>query len=429
MSTGDSTWLPNLVSGLSIWKLARDLNEPQFMDGRLLEPEVEGSDSLPVAVHWPTEDLLPLSDARAQHPEATQAAIQDFLSAIDRVRKTMGDEESGYTKYQDAFSVPSLEVDDGAHYYFDPEEEKLCVINWGASPRKLAGRRDAVFGYDSFDAMLAQAGFAGAATATAAEAGGAGAEDAAAVPPPTAPAEESKAEAEPKAEEQEEKEDTEGRPWWHWLLLALLVVAFAVLVAVLLQRCNDERADNDAAGNQGTRSGMGAGGDGGAGAKGKGGAGGAAVKAAAGGEGGAGGKGAGGKGGADGDGGAGGSGDDGEGGASGSGDGDGDGDGDGEGGPVVVVEGDGPPPVVVPGEGYVIVEGAPRPTATSGIPFRAHSHPRAVAWRIKRGSQHLHPTLRPALREENFEVFLKPGRKFDQIEVEWRDAQGQWHSH
>ena len=46
----ESTWLPNLVGGVSIWKLAVDLNEPKFFDGRLLVPETEGSESLPVTV-------------------------------------------------------------------------------------------------------------------------------------------------------------------------------------------------------------------------------------------------------------------------------------------------------------------------------------------------------------------------------------------
>src|SRR5262249_15140911 len=40
MSEGaKATWLPNLVGGVSIWKLARDLNETKFFDGRLLVPE------------------------------------------------------------------------------------------------------------------------------------------------------------------------------------------------------------------------------------------------------------------------------------------------------------------------------------------------------------------------------------------------------
>ncbi len=44
----NATWLPNLVGGVSIWKLAVDLNEAKFFDGRLLVPETEGSESLPV---------------------------------------------------------------------------------------------------------------------------------------------------------------------------------------------------------------------------------------------------------------------------------------------------------------------------------------------------------------------------------------------
>ena len=52
----NATWLPNLVGGVSIWKLAIDLNEPKFFDGRLLVPETEGSDSLPVTVRWNVAD-------------------------------------------------------------------------------------------------------------------------------------------------------------------------------------------------------------------------------------------------------------------------------------------------------------------------------------------------------------------------------------
>ena len=32
----NATWLPNLVGGVSIWKLAVDLNEKKFFDGSLL---------------------------------------------------------------------------------------------------------------------------------------------------------------------------------------------------------------------------------------------------------------------------------------------------------------------------------------------------------------------------------------------------------
>ena len=60
----ENTWLPNLVGGVSIWKLAVDLNEPKFFDGRLLVPETEGSESLPVTVRWDLTGLTPLLNYR-----------------------------------------------------------------------------------------------------------------------------------------------------------------------------------------------------------------------------------------------------------------------------------------------------------------------------------------------------------------------------
>ena len=80
----DATWLPNLVGGTSIWKLGVDLNEAKFMDGRLLVPETEGSESLPVTVRWDLTGLVPLSEARAKHPEDSAAAIRDFQAALQR---------------------------------------------------------------------------------------------------------------------------------------------------------------------------------------------------------------------------------------------------------------------------------------------------------------------------------------------------------
>ena len=61
--SSNTKWLPNLVEGVSIWKLARDLNEDKFMGGRLLVPETEGSDSLPTSIQWNLEGLLPLAEA------------------------------------------------------------------------------------------------------------------------------------------------------------------------------------------------------------------------------------------------------------------------------------------------------------------------------------------------------------------------------
>ena len=115
-----ATWLPNLVGGTSIWKLAVDLNEPKFFDGRLLVPETEGSESLPVTVRWDLTGLIPLKEAREKHPDETAAATTDFQTALERVAKVFATPSSGFDKYKDAFTVPSLDADGGANYFYSP---------------------------------------------------------------------------------------------------------------------------------------------------------------------------------------------------------------------------------------------------------------------------------------------------------------------
>ena len=91
----NATWLPNLVGGDSIWKLAVDLNEPKFFDGRLLVPETEGSESLPVTVRWDLTGLTPLKDAQSKWPEEVGAAVRDFQASLDRVAKVFSTPNSG----------------------------------------------------------------------------------------------------------------------------------------------------------------------------------------------------------------------------------------------------------------------------------------------------------------------------------------------
>src|SRR5512140_1172961 len=105
-------WLPNLVGGVSIWKLAPDLNEAKFMDGRLLVPETEGTDSLPSKVRWDVADLVPLKEARAAHAADVEGAVRDFFACLERVKIALSSEASGYAKYKDAFTVPSLDAED-----------------------------------------------------------------------------------------------------------------------------------------------------------------------------------------------------------------------------------------------------------------------------------------------------------------------------
>ena len=148
-------WLPNLVGGVSIWKLAQDLNQQRFFDGRLLVPETEGSESLPTTVTWDVASLVPLREARAKHPAETDKAVKDFLACLDVVSKELASSESGYFKFKDALTFPSgLDGagEDGA-YFFDPASGKLKVINWGASPREIAGSQKLVFGWEDWGAL------------------------------------------------------------------------------------------------------------------------------------------------------------------------------------------------------------------------------------------------------------------------------------
>jgi len=153
----EESWLPNLVGGVSIWKLAADLNEDKFFGGRLLVPETEGSETLPSKVSWDLTGLVPLSQARTSHGEAVQKAIEEFFACLEAVGKVFGDESSGFHAYKDAFTIPALEAqspDDGDHYFFDPRTQKLMVINWGASPRSITSSRDFLFGYLDFDQLF-----------------------------------------------------------------------------------------------------------------------------------------------------------------------------------------------------------------------------------------------------------------------------------
>jgi len=145
------SWLPNLVGGVSIWKLASDLNDPKHFDGRLLEPETEGSDSLPTKVSWDLTGMIPLTEARQKYPEDAERAVGELVACLKRVSAEFDDESSGYHKFKDALTVPGLDADDGAHYHYHPGEKKLYVINWGASPRTLRQEQNFLFGYGSFD--------------------------------------------------------------------------------------------------------------------------------------------------------------------------------------------------------------------------------------------------------------------------------------
>ena len=154
MSTTKS-WLPNLVGGVSVWKLADDLNAKNFMDGRLLVPETEGAESLPTEVRWNVDGLVPLAQVQKDNPQGAATAIQDFQATLGGVEKTLGAEESGYARYRDAFTMPTIDAAGEDQYFFDPATTRLRVKNWGAAPRELAGGKEAVFGLGRLGAVFA----------------------------------------------------------------------------------------------------------------------------------------------------------------------------------------------------------------------------------------------------------------------------------
>jgi hypothetical protein len=427
------SWLPNLVGGVSIWKLAVDLNDPKFMDGRLLEPDTEGSDSLPARVSWDLTGLVPLRDARRDHPAELEKAIAEFFACLEKVREQLEDADSGYDKYREAFTIPGLDVDDGGHYFYGPESGKLYVIDWGASPRSIQHEQAFLFGYDSFRELYDQEGIEPAAAAAGSKAAAADAEAA----PEGAAAAAGIAEPAPKEPEKkgdekaEDKKDDEGegagRPWWVWLLVALGAIALVVILLLLLQQCDEQQNALQGA-DAGADAGQGGATDAGADAT-------AASTAGGGGSGGEGGSG----GGDPGSGGAGGAGTGGAGtGGAGTGGGDdGSGGDDSSGGTTPI-----PAPGVVPGGGgtfggtvLVIPGGGAGSGSGSGTPptppkpgqsHRAHFHPGAIAWRVQQGFQHVDSVQTEG---RTYHVYLKPGATFEKVRVQWQDRNGRWHDH
>lgn len=412
----NSTWLPNLVGGVSIWKLAVDLNEPKFFDGRLLVPETEGSESLPVTVRWDLTGLVPLKEARAQHPGEVDAAVKDFTAALDRVAKVFATPNSGFDKYKTAFTVPSVDAEDGGNYFYSPASKKVLVINWGASPRSMAGRAEYVFGYEDWgkafnddDAALA----AGGSVSALAVAGVAGAATGGAAAAAMATKKDDK-----KDDKKEKKDDGKKRPWWMWPLFALVAILLVLLALFVLKACDQKAIGPNADGGDGAVEASADGSDDGA----------AAGDAASEDGGDAGGEGAGdamadarasdgGDAGADAasaDGG-----DAGKDGGSASND-DEDDDDEPGGGAGGAGGGGGKVVVTLGGAG-----GGSGPAAKTG-PHRRHYQAEAVKWRITSGNDKV---SRTEARGKRYDVWLAPGRTFQSVGVEWQDKSGKWHAH
>lgn len=422
----DATWLPNLVGGTSIWKLAVDLNEPKFFDGRLLVPETEGSESLPVTVRWDLTGLVPLREAQATSPEDARAAIADFQRALERVAKVFATPNSGFDKYRDAFTVPSLEADDGASYFYSPSSKKLFVVNWGASPRTMGGKAEYVFGYADWAKQWKPA--AAAAGAAAAVVAGALAADGA------VPANEA---APPKAAEAETaKREEKRRPWWIWPLFGLVAIALVLLALFLLKACEEPRtvtavdaandalldrdgralADGDAA-NEGPGGGASSSADNSGGSAKTGGAGD-------------------GSGGGDGDGGASSDGaakapsDAGPDAGAAKDSGSGAPSDDDDDGPVGSSSGVHPPGGGGGGggagpSGSAVVTIGPGGGEKTGV-HRKHYSDEATHWRVTSGGQKVSRTEDQGHR---FDVWLAPGQSFEGVRVEWQDKAGKWHVH
>ncbi len=409
-----ATWLPNLVGGVSIWKLAVDLNEPKFFDGRLLVPETEGSDSLPVTVRWDLANLLPLDQAQALYPADVAAAMTEFQAALARVAKVFATPDSGFDKYKAAFTVPSVDADGGASYFYSPDNKKLHVINWGASPRSMAGRAEYVFGYEDWGKALASAGVAaGSVSALAAVAPGVAAATTAADP----------RKDEKKDEKKDKKDDGKKRAWWMWPLFALIALALVLLAVLFLKACDEQTklgnpdggeagaeasadgaSDGAAAGDGASEGGDAAGlGDAGADASGADAAGDAMADAS-------------------GDAGKDGGKDAGKDGSTASDDDDDDDDTDSD----IEIGPDGKP--VPGGKVTVTFGGAPGgqlATAKKG-PHRRHFQAEATKWRISAGNDRV---TRSEARGKRFDVWLAPNKTFQGVGVEWQDRSGKWHVH
>lgn len=172
MSDADDGWMPRLAEGVPIWKLVRDLNQPDLMDGGLIAPETEGSPSAPRAVRWHVRNLLSLDAARKSHPLDVEKAIETFRVATIRSERALESATSPYHTFRKAFTLPNLS---GEHYFFDPSACTLHVIHWGAEPRSHGVRGETVYGFGSLSDAFQRAEEPKVAAASAADdAAGAG---------------------------------------------------------------------------------------------------------------------------------------------------------------------------------------------------------------------------------------------------------------
>ncbi|MBZ0120159.1 MAG: hypothetical protein K8H88_24430, partial [Sandaracinaceae bacterium] len=131
----EQAWLPNLARGVSVWNLAADLNRPELFGGRLLVPRVLGPANLPRRVEWNLTDLLPLEDARKTGEAAVEEALEDLADCVERAAPLFAPGGS-YAEFAGALTFPPLDQHDC--YYYDAENRKILVKNWGARRRAIA---------------------------------------------------------------------------------------------------------------------------------------------------------------------------------------------------------------------------------------------------------------------------------------------------
>ncbi len=387
----EESWLPNLVGGASIWKLAGELNAPKLFDGRLVVPEIDDAPSATGATRWDLEGLVPLAQARRTQPAEVAVALGELQAALERIATLLSTPASGLDRYKRALTLPSPEGKGRASYFYAPAKRKIVVINWGASPPSAATDGEQVLTYESWDSAFKDKG----SVSVFAAAGSMGAIGIGIAPTGENPTLASlEAAAEPKPEtDKPKKEEKRSRPWWVWPFSALAVIALVLLALFVLRACEPpaetstvDGADAATARDAGQASASTVGGEPSAavgtitvdGDAAEGGA-----LAAANAE----------DGGSAGDGGA--------------------DAGDGDGGKLSNrddIDDD-----VDAGD-----------AAAKAGPHRRHTQPDAVKWRIAAGSDRVARTEQHGAR---YDVWLAPGRTFQGLGVEWQDKSGKWHAH
>lgn len=149
--SGERAFRPNLVAGTPVWTLADDLNDPRWMDDALLVPELEGPQAMPTAVTWHVADFVPLHEAREKYPDEASRAERAFETKAAALRDELAREDSPFSRYREAFSLPS--PDEADSWFYDPSQRAVRVANWGATRRDDGAKSHAVHTTARFAAL------------------------------------------------------------------------------------------------------------------------------------------------------------------------------------------------------------------------------------------------------------------------------------